>query len=316
MHFVDRAFEVERDYAPLRSLLSQTLAATPLPWNWPTVRLDSLRYGGFWQGELEGRRPWTERFHVWEERRAGKTQLVAVVHPDGDRQIWFQLHPRLRGEGAARAELESAMLDWFAAHNRPSGSVAAGSLESLVYAHDLPRQRLLSERGWENRGPCDVTHSLRLVGAPAAAPPFAGYTVRPLALDDPAELDALAAITNLVFPRAEFAAATWYALANAPTWNENWAVFAADGTLVSFCTIWYDVGAHAGWFEPVGTHPDHRRRGLAHVMMTAALQRLAALGARHVYVDTGYDMEANRLYEAVGFTTVAVLDRWVEPAVR
>ncbi len=307
----DRAFEVERDYAPLRALLNGALEEDATPWLWPTVRLDSYRYGRHWQSELAGTRDWQAAFHLWEERAGGETRLLGVVHPESDSQLNLELHPRLRADAPARARLEGAMIDWFAAHAAPPGG---GPLETMVYRHDTLRQQLLAARGWQNCGPSDVNRSQALdAAAPEEAAPPAGFTVRPMRLDDPAELERLAEATNLVFSVARFQAATWYALANAPTWNEQWLAVAPSGECAAFCGIWYEPALHMGWFEPVGTHPAYRRRGLARAVMAAARRRLHALGARTVALDTGYDMEANHLYAAMGFTQLTVAERWVAP---
>jgi ribosomal protein S18 acetylase RimI-like enzyme len=63
----------------------------------------------------------------------------------------------------------------------------------------------------------------------------------------------------------------------------------------------YDEINHFGIFEPVCTHPDHRRKGLARSLMFEGMRRLRALGATVVCVETGDAVPANSLYAAVGF---------------
>jgi ribosomal protein S18 acetylase RimI-like enzyme len=64
----------------------------------------------------------------------------------------------------------------------------------------------------------------------------------------------------------------------------------------------YDEFNRLGIFEPVCTHPDHRRRSLAGSLMREGLLRLRSMGALEATVDTG-DMEpANALYDSLGFT--------------
>lgn len=82
----------------------------------------------------------------------------------------------------------------------------------------------------------------------------------------------------------------------------NLVAVAPDGVFAALVGVTYDEANRRGIFEPVCTHPDHRRRGLAQTLMFEGLHRLKALGAADVYVGTG-DMEAaNALYESVGFT--------------
>ena len=57
-------------------------------------------------------------------------------------------------------------------------------------------------------------------------------------------------------------------------------------------------------FEPVGTHPDHRRRGLARALLLHGMRLARAAGATHMTVASlgapGHP-EARGLYYGVGF---------------
>jgi GNAT superfamily N-acetyltransferase len=79
-------------------------------------------------------------------------------------------------------------------------------------------------------------------------------------------------------------------------------VEAPDGTLAAYVGIPYDPVNRCGIFEPVCTHPDHRRRGLAAALMQEGLRRLRAIGAVEATVDTGDRIPANRFYDSLGFT--------------
>jgi GNAT superfamily N-acetyltransferase len=54
-------------------------------------------------------------------------------------------------------------------------------------------------------------------------------------------------------------------------------------------------------FEPVGTVPEHQRKGLGKAVMYEGFRRLKGLGATVAYVGTGAQIPANRLYLSVGF---------------
>jgi len=77
-----------------------------------------------------------------------------------------------------------------------------------------------------------------------------------------------------------------------------------DGSPVGSTIIWYDDAYDYGEFEPVGTAPDHRRRGVAAAMLRFGLARLAAAGASHAVVGARGDRDfpvPRRLYASVGF---------------
>jgi ribosomal protein S18 acetylase RimI-like enzyme len=62
--------------------------------------------------------------------------------------------------------------------------------------------------------------------------------------------------------------------------------------------------------EPVCTHPEHRRRGLAETLIREGLERARRAGATQACVDTGSGEAANRLYADVGFGEVFVERAW------
>lgn len=73
-----------------------------------------------------------------------------------------------------------------------------------------------------------------------------------------------------------------------------------DGVVAAFCTVWFDETNGTGLLEPVGTHPDHQRRGLASAVCLDGLHALRAAGARTAEV--GFIAPAaSALYRSIGF---------------
>lgn len=81
-------------------------------------------------------------------------------------------------------------------------------------------------------------------------------------------------------------------------------VEAPDGSFASFCIAWLDEENRAGLLEPVGTHPDHRRRGLASAVCRAAIKSLQARGAQVAVIGSEDPSPAEAVYEKVGFRSV------------
>lgn len=79
---------------------------------------------------------------------------------------------------------------------------------------------------------------------------------------------------------------------------------APDGRVASYVLAWYDDANRVGLFEPVGTHQDFRRLGLARAVSLDALRRLREAGAELAVVacrgDDAHPVP-RRLYESVGF---------------
>ena len=81
-------------------------------------------------------------------------------------------------------------------------------------------------------------------------------------------------------------------------------VEAPDGTMASSTIMWLDEADKTVEFEPVGTHPDYRSRGLARAMLLHGMHLARAAGATHTTVAClgapGHP-EARGLYYGVGF---------------
>ncbi|SEQ90192.1 GNAT family N-acetyltransferase [Streptomyces radiopugnans] len=81
-------------------------------------------------------------------------------------------------------------------------------------------------------------------------------------------------------------------------------VEAPDGTMAASAIMWLDEANRTAEFEPVGTHRDYRRRGLARAMLLHGMHRARAAGATHMTVAClgapGHP-QARGLYYGVGF---------------
>ena len=61
---------------------------------------------------------------------------------------------------------------------------------------------------------------------------------------------------------------------------------APDGTLVATAIMWLDERNRTAEFEPVGTHPDHRRRGLGRALLLHGMHRAGQAGATRMIVSS------------------------------
>lgn len=81
-------------------------------------------------------------------------------------------------------------------------------------------------------------------------------------------------------------------------------VEAPDGTMASSTIMWLDKANKTVEFEPVGTHADYRRLGLATAMMLHGMHLARAAGATHatvVCLGAPGHPKARGLYYGVGF---------------
>jgi GNAT superfamily N-acetyltransferase len=210
------------------------------------------------------------------------------------------------------ADLLPAMLDWGEAWQRERGhpAVQTPALES-----DAAWEELLRARGYAPTG--DAMHWYRVrplagsADAIPAAPLPAGYALR-----SGADADALARLQAAARAGPPIPASSYRALPGSRFYRTDLDLVAttADGTPMAFALVWFDAANGAGLFEPVGCHPDHRRRGLATALLCEGLRRLRDLGATHALVANRVGNEAaGALYESVGFAPDGRSRTWRKP---
>lgn len=145
-----------------------------------------------------------------------------------------------------------------------------------------------------------------------------GQIVAMLNPDSRGELPARSWLSWKVFhpdePEEKYEGWEWYRnVQRVPLYRrdlDNVAV-APDGELAAFCTVWFDDVTRTAVFEPVGTHPNHRKRGLGKAVMTEGLRRAQRLGATLATVSS-YDKAAHALYDSMGFTEFDLLEPWIK----
>ena len=84
-------------------------------------------------------------------------------------------------------------------------------------------------------------------------------------------------------------------------------VEAPDSSLVASCIAWFDEPNKTAAIEPLGVHPDHRRRGLAGALTLHAVSAIRDAGGREVVIhprgDPAYPA-ASRAYFRIGFAPI------------
>jgi predicted N-acetyltransferase YhbS len=105
----------------------------------------------------------------------------------------------------------------------------------------------------------------------------------------------------------EDSARAFESLLTAPDYRGELDLALADtsGEILSFVGLWADLKNRVGILEPVGTIPEHRRKGLAAGLIAEGARRLRALGVSKLYV--GSDQP---FYLAIGFKPVIRQDIW------
>jgi ribosomal protein S18 acetylase RimI-like enzyme len=212
----------------------------------------------------------------------------------------FMVHPNHR-------ELADEVLDWF------QGVATGDKLNVTVLDGESHLIKALDRHGYaeSSDGPFDLFMDRNLDDLPEPRLPV-GFVARHILGD--------ADVTR----RAEVHRAAWSAtLMPSPTPSRmtpeihrqvmatwpyrlelDWIIEAPNGQFAACCIAWLDEKNRVGELEPVGTHPDFRRLGLASAVCLSALQALKKHGAASAVVyprgDDAYPVPRN-VYGLLGF---------------
>ena len=302
-----RNFRDDKDYWRIRDFLREVfLANGRREICWQTYRFDYWRWHGILNmkdGALE-----TDVF-IWE---ATGGRIAAVLNREAPGSVFLQVHPDDR-----TAELEEEMVSVAERHLSIEPTERRPAIRIWTNSEDTLRQGLLKERGYQvfERPNHKEYARWRPLDEPVAESPVAeGYEVRALAGDG--ELPARAWASFRAFhpddPKENYEGWQWYRnVQRAPLYRRDLDLVAVTpaGEVASFATIWFDDVTRTGAFEPVGTAPEHQKRGLSKAVLGEGLRRLRWIGATRAYVGS-YTPWAHAAYEAAGFKEYELLEPW------
>jgi ribosomal protein S18 acetylase RimI-like enzyme len=237
---------------------------------------------------LRGEEALAARLRVWRRDRS----LVAMGLLDEPTVLRLAIAPEVEDD----AEVAEAMADHL-------GEPAAGVLppgESAVEARAGAALRaLLPRRGWVADDPW-VPLRLDLTEEPADLASEHGVRVE---IVDGTDADDWFAVHAAAFGGR--GGVYWEPLRDSIPFRRGTCLLArdSDGAAAACVAAWSAGAGRPGLIEPLGVHPDHRRRGLARVMNAAASRALRSMGSSEVVVCTPQSQTgAVEAYVASGFS--------------
>lgn len=292
--FLSHVYHPETDFWRIRQLLIDTYSTTGPGFNWEVRRWDGQH---FHRENILMTPAEVHHIAVWENSDG---QVIGAAHPEGEPgNFYLQIRPDYR------STIEEEMIAWAIMNLSVADQDGVSRLETFAFEHDAPRIHLLEQHGFNRLPFFGVMRHMRL-GNQSLPPSRVAepYLVR--------ETDAnsedyvrMAKLLNAAFNRDTHTAREYENFVrHSPSFRHdlNLVAQAPDASFAAHVGVTYEPTARYGIFEPVCTHPDHRRKGLAQALMFEGLHRLRALGAQHVHVDTGSMDAANALYNTIGFT--------------
>jgi mycothiol synthase len=299
-------YQGEEDYLRIRRFLREvSLLNDRHDYSWSLLRWD------YWVWHVN-----MNLFHLKLEEVVqlwvADGKLLAMLNPDTPGEAFFQVHPLHRSEA-----LLSEMLDVAEAKLSNQKENGLQELIAWVNAEDALQKQILTRRGYvRSKYKAEYMRRRSFTQPVPDSVPRDGYIIR--ALGDEDELPARSWLSWKVFhpdePDEKYQGWEWYKnVQRIPLYRRNLDIVAVapDGELAAFCTVWVDDVTNTAVFEPVGTHPNHQKRGLGKAVMNEGLHRAHNLGATLATVSS-YSPGAHALYESMGFREFDLLEPWIK----
>lgn len=306
MKLTMRPYQNEDDYWQIRNFLRQAfLLNGRLEHSWNVARLDYWRWHfilncGFGESIEKATKLW--------ESETG--EIAAVLTDLGGGEVRLHVNP-----GVRTAALEDEMLACAEEHYADLRD-GPRMLILPIFSDDTQRQQTAAQRGfkqhpgWNHHYWRDLDAALPEITVPC------GYIVRSMGIEDehPARSWASWRAFHAEEPDEYYDGDhSWYRnIQSAPLYRRDLDLVAAtpEGSIASFCTIYYDDYTRSAVTVLVGTAAEYWRRGLGKTVILEGLRRLKHLGCTRVFA-TAADEPADALYRAM-MREMKVTDTWVK----
>ncbi len=254
----------EAEIAELQALLTNSYWVSLRPFNWRSAVFENWVYASRYLEPLEY---FTQRVHLW---RTDTGELVACV---------------IRGTNFTNVQvsydhrfMEDEIFEW-----AETNLLEKKPVVTMVYDWDVERQALLTERGYHNEGAIEDVriYDLERDHSPGILPP--GYRFTSLA--EYRNIEEFVELVNSVWSVS--LDKSWFrGKSSAPGYSldRKLLVLSPEGRLAAYSLFWLYADYRAAEIDPIGTHPDHRQRGLARALVLASFKRMRESGMRFAYI--------------------------------
>ena len=307
-----RRYKPEEDFLRIRDFLVETFSLYGRPFNWMLDRWNFVRYyvvlvhsyyntryfsvpTSSYHSNRDELSLWEDTIGIWENEDG---DIVGVVHSENEEpgEAFIQIHPDY-------TFLYDEMVTYIETHLADKvGNIGYAKL--YIYDDNEQLKNIAQARGY--RKLASGTPYLEYVIGDVPEPQLPkGFMIKSVLDEDDVEKRRRAkaiAFGSNYGPSAWPPASAQKMMQQAPDYRKDLDLFvvAPNGDYASFCTIWIDIKNKYGNFEPVGTHAECRRMGLARALMMEGLRRMAQYGATRSFMDSN-----NEFYQKVGFRKTA-----------
>ncbi|MBN2549826.1 MAG: GNAT family N-acetyltransferase [Anaerolineales bacterium] len=307
MKLLKRLYQEEADYWRIRNFLREVfLLNGRIEHSWHVARLDYWRWHIVLN--IQACKPVEKVTTLWETTEG---QIAAVLHPVGWGEIRLHVHPNFR-----TPELEEEILVYAEEHLTEKNQTNPPYIYTPVFKDDISRQETLTRRGF-NKTEGVAYHWRRDFDTPLPEPLIpAGFLIRSMGTIEEHPIRSWASWRSFHSdePDENYDGDwSWYQnIQSAPLYRRDLDIVAEapDGSLASFCTIFFDDFTRSAVCVLVGTAAEYWRRGLGKAVMIEGMRRLQKLGCTRVFA-TAYDSPPRPLYRSV-MRNVMVSETWLK----
>ena len=296
------SFHRKEDFDRIRNFLIETYNITKTYQNWiPSIFENSWRGPGGppYKDEED------EYTKMWEDEKVGIV-AVTICKPRGEFRIF--IHPEFRHY---EEFLIKAIETQFTKMKQDDSKK---EVFFIVEEGDAIREDILKKLGYEDEGICEHNRILPDYYEVVSVPLPDGYTIRHV--DTESDYEKYKAVQASVFSHVgeHMTQEIFNYFVEAEFYNPELdiVVVAPDGSFAAFATGRMDPVCKLAELEPVGVHPDHRRKQLGKAVCLECIRRLQNHGAKAIVILGAASTEAaTHLYDSLGFSRTNV-HAWVK----
>ncbi len=244
---------------------------------------------------------WKETIYLWETDTGVITAILCSENPDTN--IFLHTRPEFR-------YLEEEMV-CVAEEQIISGTLSKSEINIWCQSGDTFRELVLQRRGYEKQSAVeylnwrDLDQQLPKIKIPD------GYTLHNMVSEEGLDLQHKINRMTSAFNSKPYPIGIYRRMQHAHSYRKEFDLYTTDrfGRVTSFCIIWCDEVLNIGYFEPVGTDVNHRRKGLGRAIINAGLQCLKKTGVSKAYVGCAGE-DRRSFYNTAGFINSVAFHPW------